>query len=38
MRGDAGRREFLPVLLRQLEPPHGLVERARAFGVMADGA
>jgi len=35
---DAASARFLSVLLRQPEPHHGLVERARAFGVMADGA
>jgi len=35
---DAASARFLSVLLRQLEPHYGLVERARAFGVMADGA
>jgi hypothetical protein len=35
---DAASARFLPVLLRQLGPHHGLVERARAFGVLVDGA
>jgi len=35
---DAASARFLPVLLRQLGPHHGLVERARALGVLVDGA
>ena len=35
---DAASARFLAVLLRQLGPHHGLVERARAFGVLVDGA
>ena len=35
---DAASARFLSVLLRQLGPHHGLVERARAFGVLVDGA
>ena len=35
---DAASARFLAVLLRQLGPHHALVERARAFGVLVDGA
>jgi len=35
---DAASARFLAVLLRQLGPHHGLVERARALGVLVDGA
>src|SRR6266436_8153234 len=35
---DAASARFLAVLLRQLGPHHGLVERARGFGVLVDGA
>ncbi len=35
---DAASARFLAVLLRQLGPHHELVERARAFGVLVDGA
>ena len=35
---DAASARFLPVLLQQLGPHHGLVERARALGVLVGGA
>src|SRR5437870_9273416 len=35
---DAASARFLPALLRQVGPPTGLVERARALGVVLDGA
>jgi len=35
---DAASARFLPVLLRQVGPHNGLVERARALGVVLDGA
>jgi len=34
---DAASARFLPVLLRQLGAHPGLVERARALGVLVDG-
>jgi len=35
---DAASARLLSVLLRQLEPCHVLVGRARALGVLVDGA
>ena len=35
---DAASARFLSILVRQLEPHHQLVERARAVGVLVDRA